>query len=146
MTPPSDDRARRLPEIGAALPEHVIESVDAEKMKTMALLLRDPNPIHWDVQSVRELGMGDRPVNQGPNNMAYLVGMLADYAGGFDLVRSLRVRFLSNVFAGDRLVAGGQITAVDESNGEVSCDVWLHRDGNADDVVMAGTATVLLTD
>ena len=131
--------------MGDALSERVIESVDAEKMKTMALLLRDPNPIHWDVGSVRELGMGDRPVNQGPNNMAYLVGMLADYAGGFDRVRALRVRFLSNVFAGDRLVAGGQVNTVDEGTGEVSCDVWLRRDGNADDVVMAGTATVVLT-
>lgn len=146
MTPRPDDRTRQLPEVGDLLSEHVIESVDAEKMKTMALLLRDPNPIHWDVESVRELGMGDRPVNQGPNNMAYLVGMLADYAGGFDRVRSLRVRFLSNVFAGDRLVAGGQVDAVDDATGEVSCDVWLRRDGNADDVVMAGTATVLLTD
>ena len=78
MTPRPDDPTRRLPDVGDALSERVIESVDAEKMKTMALLLRDPNPIHWDVGSVRELGMGDRPVNQGPNNMAYLGGMLAD--------------------------------------------------------------------
>lgn len=143
MTPGHDDPERPAPRVGDALTDYVVESVDAEKMKTMALLLRDPNPIHWDVEAVRELGMGDRAVNQGPNNMAYLVGMLADYAGGFDRVRSLRVRFLSNVFAGDRLVAGGQVTGVDDGTGEVSCDVWLRRDGNADDVVMAGTATVL---
>lgn len=83
--------------VGDPLPDYVVERVDAEKMKTMALLLRDPNPIHWDVETVRELGMGDRPVNQGPNNMAYLVGMLADFAGGYDRVTSVSVRFLSNV-------------------------------------------------
>ena len=61
---------------------------------------------------VRELGMGERPVNQGPNNMAYLVNLLASYAGGYRGVRSLRVRFLANVFAGDRLVAGGEVTHI----------------------------------
>src|SRR5262245_62328159 len=106
------------------LPELVIESVDPERMKTMAALLRDPNPIHWDVESVRALGIGDRPVNQGPNNMAYLVNLLAAFAGGFEYVTALRVRFLGNVFAGDRLVAGGEITELDDDGQTVHCAVW----------------------
>ena len=138
---PSD---RPTASVGDALPELVVDRVDAEKMKTMALLLRDPNPIHWDVETVRSLGMGDRPVNQGPNNMAYLVDMLARYAGGNDRVRGLRVRFLANVFAGDRLVAGGRVTGVDDSMGELTCEVWLRRDGREDDLVMAGEARVRL--
>ena len=134
---------------GDPLPELVIDPVDAEKMKTMAALLRDPNPIHWDVDVVRQLGMGERPVNQGPNNMAYLVNLLAAFAGGYERVRALRVRFLGNVFGGDRLVAGGAVTAIDETpDGDghrvAHCDVWLRRDGDPDDTVMAGTATVLL--
>lgn len=133
-----------LPAVGNLLPPYTIERVDAEKMKTMALLLRDPNPIHWDVESVRSLGMGDRPVNQGPNNMAYLVNMLAAYAGGLDRVTRLSVRFLSNVFAGDQLVAGGRVTDVDAATGEVDCDVWLRRKGDPEDVVMGGTARVVL--
>jgi acyl dehydratase len=127
---------------GDALPELVIESVDPERMKTMAALLRDPNPIHWDVESVRALGIGDRPVNQGPNNMAYLVNLLAAFAGGFERVTALRVRFLGNVFAGDRLVAGGEVTGLDDDGRTVHCSVWLRRDGDPDDTVMAGTATV----
>lgn len=137
------------PVVGESLPELVVDSVDPEKMKTMAALLRDPNPIHWDVESVQTLGMGDQPVNQGPNNMAYLVNLLAAYAGGFDRVRRLQVRFLANVFAGDRLVAGGVVTEVDtpESAGDVlaRCDVWLRRDGDEHDTVMAGTATVAMS-
>ncbi|SVE18753.1 uncharacterized protein METZ01_LOCUS471607, partial [marine metagenome] len=27
-------------------------------MKTMAVLIQDPNPIHWDVESVKRLGLG----------------------------------------------------------------------------------------
>ena len=91
------------PVVGDELPRLVIESVDAEKMKTMAALLADSNPIHWDVDTVKELGMGNQPVNQGPNNLGYVMNMLGDWAGGAERIQKIRVRFLDNVFAGDRL-------------------------------------------
>lgn len=130
--------------VGDELPRRVIESVSAEKMKTMAALLGDPNTIHWDVTDVRRLGLGDHPVNQGPNNMGYVVDMLTDWTGSPANFRRLKVRFGGNVFAGDRLVAGGKVTAVRQvPEGQlVDCDVWLARDGTA--AVLAGTATVLL--
>ena len=129
---------------GDPLPELVIDPVDPEKMKTMAALLRDPNPIHWDVDVVRQLGMGERPVNQGPNNMAYLVNLLAAFAGGYERVRALRVRFLGNVFGGDRLTARGTVTGVRDEGGErlADLDVWLER--AEDDRVLDGTAVVAL--
>ncbi|WP_420433192.1 MaoC/PaaZ C-terminal domain-containing protein [Candidatus Poriferisocius sp.] len=127
------------PSVGDELPRLAIEAVDAEKMKTMAALLADSNPIHWDVATVKELGMGDQPVNQGPNNLGYVMNMLGDWAGGAERIQQIRVRFLDNVFAGDRLEAGGTITAVGD-DGTVDCDVWLARDGTHP--VLAGTATV----
>lgn len=129
------------PSVGDELPPMVIESVDAEKMKTMAALLGDSNPIHWDVDTVRDLGMGDQPVNQGPNNLGYVMNMLGDWAGGAERIQKIRVRFLDNVFAGDRLEAGGTVTAVGD-DGTVECDVWLARDGTHP--VLAGTATLVL--
>ena len=130
--------------IGDELPRRVIESVSAERMKTMAALLGDPNTIHWDVDDVRRLGLGDRPVNQGPNNMGYVIDMLTGWAGGPGNFRRLKVRFLGNVFAEDRLVAGGRVTAVRHlpEGRLVDCDVWLARDGT--EPVLSGTATVLL--
>ena len=127
------------PSVGDELPRLVIESVDAEKMKTMAALLADSNPIHWDVDTVRELGMGDQPVNQGPNNLGYVINMLGDWAGGAQHIQHIRVRFLDNVFAGDRLEAGGTVTAIGD-DGVVACDIWLARDGTHP--VLAGTATL----
>lgn len=127
--------------VGDRIPELVIDPVDVEKMKTMAALLQDPNPIHWDVEVVKRLGMGDRPVNQGPNNWAYIGSMLAAWAGGDEKVRNMRVRFLDNVFGGDRVVAGGEVTAVDGDR--VTCDVWLKRDG--EHPVVSGTAVVVMT-
>ncbi|MYH71405.1 MAG: protein dehydratase [Acidimicrobiia bacterium] len=130
------------PAVGVELPRLIIESIDAEKMKTMAALLADSNPIHWDVDTVKELGMGDQPVNQGPNNLGYVMNMLGDWAGGAERIQQIRVRFLDNVFAGDRLEAGGTVTAVGD-DGAVECDIWLARDGTHP--VLAGTATLLLS-
>ncbi|MCY3635692.1 MAG: MaoC/PaaZ C-terminal domain-containing protein [bacterium] len=133
-------RMTTVPSVGDELPRLVIESVDAEKMKTMAALLADSNPIHWDVDTVMELGMGNQPVNQGPNNLGYVMNMLGDWAGGAERIQQIRVRFLDNVFAGDRLEAGGTVTAVGD-DGAVECDIWLARDGTHP--VLAGTATLL---
>jgi acyl dehydratase len=129
---------------GTEIPPLVIEEVGTEQMKTVAALLHDPNPIHFDVESVQTLGMGDRVVNQGPNNMSYVVNMLGNWAGGPGRVRGLRVRFLGNVFGGDRLTARGTVTGVREEDGErlADLDVWLERAD--DDRVLDGTAVVAL--
>jgi acyl dehydratase len=127
---------------GDELEPLVVESVSTEAMKTVAALLHDPNPIHFDVEAVRALGMGERPVNQGPNNMGYLVAMLAHAAGGRERIRRLQVRFLGNVFAGDRVVARGRVEWVEARDGEqlAEVEVWLER--GEDDRVLAGTATI----
>lgn len=127
---------------GDRIPDWVIESVDAEKMKTMAVLLRDPNPIHWDLDAVRRLGMGDRVINQGPNNMAYVVNALLAWVGDPAAIRSLQVRFRGNVLAGDHVTAGGEVTEVREDDGArvAVCEVWLDRDDGAR--LLSGTAEV----
>ena len=130
------------PQVGDRLPSREVASVDVGRMKTMAALLRDPNPIHFDVQAVRAAGLGDRPVNQGPSNLGYIVNLLLDWVGGPAVIRSLRTRFIGNVYAGDRLVAGGEVVeVVDDAEGMlVTCAVWLDRiDGTR---LVAGHATV----
>ena len=131
-------------EPGTEVPPFVVESVPVEAMKTVAALLHDPNPIHFDLQAVEALGMGDRHVNQGPTNMAYVVNALTAWTGDPTSVRRLQVRFLGNVFAGDRVSAGGVVTGIREEGGQrlADLDVWLER--SPDDRVLAGTATVAL--
>lgn len=129
---------------GTELPPFVVESVPVEAMKTVAALLHDPNPIHFDLESVAALGIGDRQVNQGPTNMAYVVNMLTAWTGDPRCLRRLQVRFLGNVFAGDRVSAGGVVTGVRDHGGDrlADLDVWLER--SPEDRVLAGTATVVL--
>jgi len=95
-------------------------------MKAWAVFLHDPNPIHLDPAVVKAKGLGERVINQGPANLAYLINMLrAAVPGGF--IESLEVRYVDNVFAGDAVEAGGTVTAVSGDSGrqKLVCDVWL---------------------
>jgi acyl dehydratase len=131
--------------VGTQVPPFVVDAVPVEAMKTVAALLHDPNPIHFDPDAVAALRMGDRQVNQGPTNMAYVTNMLVAWAGDAAAVRGLRVRFLGNVFAGDRLEARGVVKGVREENGTrlVDLDVWLQR--SDEDRVLDGSAVVALS-
>lgn len=120
---------------GDNLPPFVIDTVSPEGMREWAQFLDDPNPIHIDPAAVRALGLGDRVINQGPANLAYVMNMLATALPGFAIAR-IDARFLQNVFGGDRVTAGGTVTAVDETG--VACDVWL--DSDASGRVISGTA------
>lgn len=110
--------------------------VDAARMKTMAALLRDPYPIHWDPEASIAAGYGGRTINQGPLNAGYLANMLAAWAGPAAL-RRLSVTFHGRALADDRLVAGGVL--LDGSSTE--CALWLDRPDDGARLV-SGTATI----
>jgi acyl dehydratase len=126
---------------GDRLPEREIASVDPGRMRTAAALIDDPVPIHYDVSAVREQGLGDREINQGPLAFGYLVELIAEWTGDVHAVRKLRCRFHTNVFAGDHLVCSGEVTGVDVAAGTCILELAITRDG---DVVVSGAATVLL--
>ncbi len=134
---PSIDQVRP----GLELEPLIVESVDTEKMKTMAAILHDPNPIHYDVDVVRSLGMGDAPVNQGPINMAFVMEMVSRFAGGPQALRTIRLRFLGNVFGGERVECTGAVTAVDGDARTAEVEVSATSNGRP---VLSGSATVSL--
>ncbi len=106
------------PAVGDAIEPFVVDVVDPGPMKTMAMLLRDPNPIHWDTDVTRELGLGDRPVNQGPINMSFAIEAAARAAGGYERIRNFKARFKDNVFGGERFECTGVYVAVDGDAGQ----------------------------
>ena len=123
--------------VGDLLPPFTIEHVSPDAMKAGAVFLADPNPIHLDVEVVKAKGLGDRVINQGPANVAYMMNMLmAAFPGG--RIETMDSRFLDNVYAGDRVVARGAITAVDGDR--IACEFTLDVDGRG--TVNAGTATI----
>ena len=124
---------------GTTLPAQQIGPVSIEAMKQVALFLDDPNPIHFDAEAVRRMGLGERPINQGPNGIGYLLNLLIAFSGAPERVSKLRCRLFANVFEGDVLTAGGTVTAV--AGDVASCEVWLRR---GEEVVIGGTAEVRL--
>ena len=132
--------------VGDSIPEWVMESVSAERMRTMAAILRDPNPIHWDRNAVAALplDLGHRTINQGPLGISYMVNMLHAWAGP-GCIRRLVMRFPQVVLDGERVVSRGTIRALREENGEqlIDCDIWLEHVERG--VLLEGTATVALT-
>jgi acyl dehydratase len=127
---------------GMQLPEWTLDSVDPSSMKVYAAIARDPNPIHWDRAEVAARGLGDRLINQGPLSLGYVINMLLAWAGPESL-RGLSARFTAPVLDGDRVTAGGIVTAV-RVNGDrlVDCEVWLERGDGVR--AIEGIATVVV--
>jgi|SRR5690554_12665 len=125
--------------VGDKLTPFVVEEVSTEGMKDWAVFLADPNPIHLDVEVVKAKGLGDKVINQGPINVAYMINMLMQNFPSAQ-IKTMDSRFLDNVYGGDKAVASGEITAVDGN--EISCSFTLDVDGRG--TVNSGTATVVI--
>lgn len=128
--------------LGKTIPNLEIPTVDEQRMKTMAALLRDPYPVHWDKDANKVLGIGEKVINQGPLNLSYIVNMLIHWQGP-TCIRRLKAKFLKPVFGGDNVVAGGKvIEIINSSSSRVLCEIWLKR-GN--ETVLSGEAEVTIT-
>jgi acyl dehydratase len=129
--------------VGDAISPWAMEFVDPARMKTMAAILRDPYPVHWDPTANEKLGLGGRVINQGPLNLSYIVNMLHAWTGPSS-VRRLTVSFARPVLDGDSVTAHGTVLSIDDVGGErrATCEVWLDRDGEK---VVTGTAVIALT-
>lgn len=128
-------------QVGVRLPERHITAVNADHIKQVALILRDSNPIHFDLDAVAKAGLGDRAVNQGGATMAYVLDLLTEWAGSREALRTISCSFRSNVFAGDDVLVSGEVTAVTEETDAVlaECSVWAEAGGRR---AIVGTATV----
>ncbi len=131
---------------GDLIPDWEMPEVSAQRMQTMAAVLRDPNPVHWDRKAVAALGLGERTINQGPLGLGYMVNMLHARFGE-NCVRHLHINFPNPVILdGDHIVARGVVTnvRVDEGQNIADCEIWLERDGQRG--LIEGTAEVMLPD
>ena len=129
--------------VGDRIPEWVMPEVSAERMRTMAALLRDPNPLHWDRDAVAALplGLGHRTINQGPLGLGYMVNMLHAWAGD-GCIRKMTTRFPQVVLDGETVVSRGEVTAIhsDEQQQLIECRIWLeHADRG---ILLEGEATI----
>jgi acyl dehydratase len=131
--------------VGDPIPPWTMAEVSAERMRTMAAILRDPNPLHWDREAVAalSLGLGRRTINQGPLGLGYMVNMLHAWAGP-DCIRRLVTRFPQVVLDGEEVIACGQVTALRTQNGERLADCGIRLEHRERGVLLEGDATVAL--
>ena len=131
--------------VGDAIPEWVMEEVSAERMRTMAALLRDPNPLHWDRDAVAALplGLGRRTINQGPLGLSYMVNMLHTWAGP-GCIRRMVTRFPQVVLDGERVVARGSIQSLRSVDGELLVDCEVRLEHAQRGILLEGEVTVAL--
>jgi acyl dehydratase len=125
--------------VGQRVDPFVIAAVDARRIKTVAAILRDPTPTHLDPAATRARGLGDQLMTQGALNMTWLAEAAAQFAGGRDRLVSFRVRFLDNVFAGERFECGGTVTSVDADSGEAHLELRASANSRP---VLSGTAVI----
>jgi 3-hydroxybutyryl-CoA dehydratase len=132
-----------IPAVGATLGPWQIASVSAEHMRTIAVILDDPNQIHLDADVVRRLGLGDSVINQGPANLGYVMTMLREALPGSELL-DVRVRFLANVFGGDSIRVAAEVTGIRRQSERtvLDCAIWLEVDGRGR--ALEGTAALAL--
>ena len=129
--------------VGDEIPGWVMPAVRPERMRTMAAILRDPNPVHWDPAVVEQIGFGRHTINQGPLGLSYMINMLNDWAGPRS-IRRIFMRFPLVVLDGDHITARGRVTGLRQAAGETlaDCDIWLQRPNTEPPLI--GTATVAI--
>jgi acyl dehydratase len=128
--------------VGDEIPSWEMPSVERSRMRTMAAILRDPNPVHWDAKlvSTLPLGAGERTINQGPLGLSYMINMLHAWAGP-TCIKRLFMTFPKIVLSEDAVTAKGVVTELG-SEGNVTCDIWLERDGVR---LLEGNATITIS-
>ena len=128
--------------VGTDLPSLEVNPVDPQKMKTMAALLRDPYPVHWDRKANEVLGIGNNVINQGPLNLSYVANMLMQWQGP-TCIKRLKAKFLKPVLDNDTVIARGKVIEVlDESSSRILCEIWLLREN---ETVLSGEAEIVIT-
>ena len=89
--------------------------VKQEYLVTWSQVLNDPNPIHLDNKKVEELGLGNKCINQGPANIAYILICISSNFPEYQLIK-INNKLNGNVFSDDRVSVEGQISDFEKKN------------------------------
>jgi acyl dehydratase len=128
--------------VGMEIPA-LTRTVTQAQVRAYAEAAGDPNPIHTDPELARAFGF-PAPIAHGMLNLAILTEAVAAWAGGYDRVASITVRFSKPLIVGDTITCTGRITDLDAGAGLAGLDLAAVSD-RGDRVLTNGRATVRLT-
>lgn len=118
-------------------------TVSQEQIAAYAEAAGDPNPIHTDPEIARMFGF-PAPIAHGMLNLAILTEAVAAWAGGYDRVAAIGVRFSRPLIAGDSITCSGRVVEVDGAGGLAHLEVEAVSD-RGDRVLSNGRASVRLS-
>jgi acyl dehydratase len=131
-------------EVGAALPERS-RVVSREDVRAYAAASGDHNPLHLDDAAARAAGFPG-VIAHGMLTMGHLASSLVAWAGDASSIVRMRVLFRAPVLAGETIVAGGTVRAIDHDRRIATLDVWVRveRGGETEWPIRKSTAEVRL--
>ncbi len=93
--------------------------ITATLVAAAAIATRDYQPVHHDLERARTLG-SETVFTSTHTAAGYLERLVLQWAGPTAFLKSLKLRLGVPNYAGDELVLGGQVTAVDAATRRVS--------------------------
>jgi acyl dehydratase len=131
-------------EPGAALPERS-RVISREDVRAYAEASGDHNPLHLDDAAARAAGFPG-VIAHGMLTMGHLASSLVAWAGDASAIVRMRVLFRAPVLAGETIVAGGTVRAIDPERRIATLDVWVRvdRDGETEWPIRKSTAEIRL--
>ncbi len=104
----------------------------------------DYNPLHSDDKFTTEVAGYPSVFAHGMLTMGMTGRIITDWFG-VESLKNYGVRFVKQVFPGDKLTATAEVTAVRDDGGQQVADVAVSTVNQDGDAVLTGTATVRLS-
>jgi acyl dehydratase len=109
--------------VGDRLPEWS-ERLDQAWLIRYAGASTDFNPLHWDPGFAGQVSPTGGVIAHGMLNMGLISAVVTAWAGGPERLRSLSASFRAPCPVGSRVLIGGEILELDETERTVTLAVW----------------------
>ena len=118
-------------------------TVTQENMNLWAEILDDPNPIHLDVNSVKLLGLGEKTINQGHANIAYIINAINYNFPDSEIIK-LNNKMTDSILEGDKITVSGQIDNIIEESNKLIINCQLQLNVGQEKVSVVSEADILI--
>ena len=118
-------------------------TVTQENMNLWAEILDDPNPIHLDVNSVKLLGLGEKTINQGHANIAYIINAIHYNFPESEIIK-LNNKMTDSILEGDKITVSGQIDNIIEESNKLIINCQLQLNVGQEKVSVVSEADILI--
>jgi len=118
-------------------------TVTQENMNLWAEILDDPNPIHLDVNSVKLLGLGEKTINQGHANIAYIINAINHNFPDSEIIK-LNNKMTDSILEGDKITVSGQINNIIEESNKLIINCQLQLNVGQEKISVVSEADILI--